>query len=230
MTHSRYFVVHSSSCTRCEQIAQEVERISGGTLAAIQQTDTIVDTATRRLSTRVPVGEPYILAQHDDGGFKVIQGSAMSRFVIRRLGLRRSLQIARLLAPTRFQPSRRGLLRGAVASTVVAVGWAVGAPTLAAADTGDVLTQDDARRRFENLSSNPGIAAALAEIEAAGYDLSEVDHCGARLDDGTVFVFATFASKSDPNNDAALLLTRQDGRRTLESHWGQLPRPQEDPQ
>lgn len=226
MTHSRYHLVHSASCSRCEHIAQEVEHISGGVLAAVPQSGAIVQAAAHRLPTAVPVGEPFILAEHGDGDFKIIRGAAMSRLIIRKLGLRRSFQIARLLTPVRFQPSRRGLLRGAVASSVVAVGWAVGVPSLAAADTGDVLTQEDAERRFKNLEADPGIMAALAEIESAGYDLGQVDHCGADLADGTVFVFASFASTADPTNDAALLMTRRHRRGSLESHWGRLGRPQ----
>lgn len=225
MQSATYYIVHSASCSRCEHIAQEVERISAGSFRAMSQNDPLVTQAVSHSRLDLPVGEPFILVSQSDGSHSLVKGGAMARLVAVKIGIRPSLEIAKLLRPTQFATSRRGVLVGGIATGLAAAGWMLGLPSIAAAASGTgQLPDGEADKQFTSISKNKEVRQAVDRLKDAGYDVNERNVKGVRMSDGATILAVVFASLHDRANDAGLVLIRQAGEE-VEVRAGGTSRP-----
>lgn len=191
----------------------------------MSQNDPLVTQAVSHSRLDLPVGEPFILVSQSDGSHSLVKGGAMARLVAVKIGIRPSLEIAKLLRPTQFATSRRGVLVGGIATGLAAAGWMLGLPSIAAAASGTgQLPDGEADKQFTSISKNKEVRQAVDRLKDAGYDVNERNVKGVRMSDGATILAVVFASLHDRANDAGLVLIRQAGEE-VEVRAGGTSRP-----
>lgn len=204
-----YYLVHSATCSRCARIARDVERITTGRFKAIPQDDPLIQQARTVIGDKIPDGEPFVLIVGANRTLKVRRGGAMARLIAVRVGVRRSLEVARVLKPNDFSPGRRGVLLGGLVGGVAAAGWLFGTPAVTAAGAGRTLPQADALSRVDSLAHNEDVATAIRDLEAAGCVISEGITSGGQDPDGFIHLVTVYPSSDDPENEAGILIIRR---------------------
>lgn len=95
----RHYLLFDSSCAKCARIAGEVERVSGGWLEARSLRDPAVQTLLNEATPSWRWRPMVLEVKHDH--IRVYAGIAMGKYLVKKLGIRRSLQLARLVLRTR---------------------------------------------------------------------------------------------------------------------------------
>lgn len=105
----RHYLLFDSSCVKCASLADEVERASGGWLEPRSLRDPAIQTLLNEVTPSWRWRPMLLEVKHDH--IRVYAGITMGSYLVKNLGIRRCLQLARLVLhasqPVRISDSGR---------------------------------------------------------------------------------------------------------------------------